>query len=103
MRSYVEAVAVSFKRARNATDERRCLKDRDLPIPGGMLSWQGEGALPTGLLKKFISGRKPCRPRSNDNQFQGCRTERSAPVGNARPLIEPYVQFSRIRLSVWNP
>ena len=33
---------------------------------------------------------------------QGCRVERDAPAGNVRPLIEPYVQFSRIRLSVWN-
>jgi len=33
---------------------------------------------------------------------EGCRVERDAPVGYARPLIEPYVQFSRIRLSVWN-
>ena len=33
----------------------------------------------------------------------GCRVERDAPVGYARPLIEPYVQFSRIRLSVWDP
>ena len=32
----------------------------------------------------------------------GCRVERSAPAGYARPLIEPYVQFSRIRLSVWD-
>ena len=24
------------------------------------------------------------------------------PVGYAHPLIEPYVQFSRIRLTVWN-
>ena len=47
----------------------------------------------------------------------GCRVERDAPAGYARsafgfpqngfagfrrlPLIEPYVQFSRIRLSVW--
>ena len=34
---------------------------------------------------------------------EGCRVERDAPAGYARPLIEPYVQFSRIRLSVWNP
>ena len=33
----------------------------------------------------------------------GCRVERDSPVGYARPLIEPYVQFSRIRLSVWDP
>ena len=33
--------------------------------------------------------------------IEGCRVERDAPVGCARPLIEPYVQFSRIRLSVW--
>ena len=32
----------------------------------------------------------------------GCRVERDAPAGYARPLIEPYVQFSRIRLSVWD-
>ena len=32
----------------------------------------------------------------------GCRVERDAPVGYVRPLIEPYVQFSRIRLTVWN-
>ena len=31
----------------------------------------------------------------------GCRVERDAPAGYVRPLIEPYVQFSRIRLSVW--
>ena len=35
--------------------------------------------------------------------MEGCRVERDAPVGYARPLIEPYVQVSRIRLSVWNP
>ena len=55
MRSDVEAVAVPFDRARNAADERRCLKDRHLPIPG--------------LLKKFIGGRKPRRPCSNDYQL----------------------------------
>ena len=33
----------------------------------------------------------------------GSRVERDAPAGYARPLIEPYVQFSRIRLSVWDP
>ena len=55
MRSNVEAVAVPFNRARNAADERRCLKNRNLPI--------------SRLLKKFIGGRKPRRPRSNDNQF----------------------------------
>ena len=32
----------------------------------------------------------------------GCRVERDAPAGYVRPLIEPYVQFSRIRLTVWN-
>jgi hypothetical protein len=32
----------------------------------------------------------------------GCRVERDSPVGYARPLIEPYVQVSRIRLSVWD-
>ena len=31
----------------------------------------------------------------------GCRVERDAPAGYVRPLIEPYVQFSRIRLTVW--
>ena len=29
------------------------------------------------------------------------RVERDAPAGCVRPLIEPYVQFSRIRLTVW--
>ena len=38
-----------------------------------------------------------------DRVTMGCRVERDAPVGYARPLIEPYVQFSRIRLSVWDP
>ena len=33
--------------------------------------------------------------------WQSSRVERDAPVGYVRPLIEPYVQFSRIRLSVW--
>ena len=32
---------------------------------------------------------------------EGCRVERDAPAGYVRPLIEPYVQISRIRLSVW--
>ena len=32
----------------------------------------------------------------------GCRVGRDAPAGYVRPLIEPYVQFSRIRLTVWN-
>ena len=52
-------------------------------------------------------------------EIEGCRVERDAPWGTpARssttlktdfavfrrlPLIEPYVQFSRIRLSVWDP
>ena len=31
-----------------------------------------------------------------------CRVGRDAPAGYVRPLIEPYVQFSRIRLTVWN-
>ena len=31
----------------------------------------------------------------------GRRVGRDAPAGYVRPLIEPYVQFSRIRLSVW--
>ena len=30
------------------------------------------------------------------------RVERDAPAGYVRPLIEPYMQFSRIRLTVWN-
>ena len=30
------------------------------------------------------------------------RVGRDAPAGYVRPLIEPYVQFSRIRLTVWN-
>ena len=33
---------------------------------------------------------------------RGCRVGRDAPAGYVRPLIEPYVQFSRIRLTVWN-
>ena len=32
----------------------------------------------------------------------GSRVELDAPAGYVRPLIEPYVQFSRIRLTVWN-
>ena len=35
-------------------------------------------------------------------QLKGCRVERDAPAGYVRPLIEPYMQFSRIRLTVWN-
>ena len=54
MRTDVEAIAVPFNRARNAADERRCLKDGDMPVPG--------------LLKNFIGGGKPCRTSANDNK-----------------------------------
>ena len=36
-----------------------------------------------------------------DCYINASRVGRDAPAGCARPLIEPYVQFSRIRLSVW--
>ena len=36
-----------------------------------------------------------------DYYINASRVGRDAPAGCARPLIEPYVQISRIRLSVW--
>ena len=49
----------------------------------------------------FIHLVQPSFARRTCPQKFGRRVERSAPIGYARPLIEPYVQFSRIRLSVW--
>ena len=80
---------------------------------------------PTVPLKPYLSCQTPCpsrinplntsdsMPQPNANWGQvpakvqtvwhlaGRRVERDAPAGYVRPLIEPYVQFSRIRLSVW--
>ena len=49
--------------------------------------------------------RKPGRVSQigTEKDREGCRVGRDAPAGYVRPLIEPYVQFSRIRLSVWDP
>ena len=57
-------------------------------------------ALGDGLVR--APGREPASAaRKGVAGFRGCRVERDAPAGYVRSLIEPYVQFSRIRLSVW--
>ena len=69
-----------------------------------VLTAVGPSAEEMAFYKAYKNGAqaKECL-RVVDHRQKGCRVERDAPWGTPAPLIEPYVQFSRIRLSVWDP
>ena len=94
---------------------RECGKTSDPPAPRGVALTKPCGTR-TGAQNQFISNypyhpdriTSPSKHRSGMHYYiSGTlslvrRVERDAPAGYVRPLIEPYVQFSRIRLTVWN-